>query len=402
MTGELPFNGWVVASTHVCPPEALHVPDPLVAKRNSNRAGSSDPRENHQIFRPCNLIHSPIMNSEVKVTPGYGQPHPKCGTISSRSIRATVVCPDNPEHYKRVIFDGCHRPECPVDWPSWAGRGAERIADTVTGFKTAHGYQYYPDHIDITPALACVPFDKPSPECLQWLLEEINSRLDVLGVVAASVVPHPYRIRPYRKKEVNDGASADHENRYVWALKQENWSDYVYFSPHVHALVYGKLIHVLDFERLTGWQYHKHGRKLDGKTRYGLRTREYVVKVAYYLLTHAWVRGNNKVVRNLRGMSSTKLLVTQVKVDTPDTCPKCGAHAVRIPYYSDSAGNQIIYYQDLHKCDKAYKVVVTRTVSAKVSAAALLEIAWQGSQRWAKRYNRDHAPYFYIPSLVPA
>jgi hypothetical protein len=338
-----------------------------------------------------------------KVTPGYGESYPKCGTISSRSIRATVVCPDNPDHYNRIIFDGCHRPECPVDWPSWAGRGAERIADTVTGFKTAHGYPYYPDHIDITPDPVCVPFDRPSSECLRWLLEEANSRLDVLGVVAAAVIPHPYRIRPERKKEVNDHASAEHENRYVWALKQENWYDYVYFSPHVHALVYGKLIHVFDFERLTGWQYHKHGRKVNGKKRYGLRTREDVVKVAYYLLTHAWVRGNNKTVRTYRGMASTKLLVTVTKTDTPDTCPVCGTHAVRVPHYgTDSDGQVIMPYQNLHSCDKAYRIVITRIVSAKISIAALLEIAWQGSQKWAQRYNRAHAPYFYIPSLVPA
>ena len=341
-----------------------------------------------QVDTSYNPIHSPIITHVDKVTPGYGQPDPKCGTIASRSIRASVLCPDNPAHFKRAIFDSCHKPACPVCWPSWAGRGAERITDTVMGFKTAHSYAYYPNHIDISPHPDLVPFDRPSTECLSWLLEEVNNRLDVLGVIAAALIPHPYRIRDERKRFVNDQASAYHKNRYVWALEQSNWYEYVYFSPHVHAITYGRLIYVHDFERLTNWQYHNHGR---------MKTRVDVLKVAKYLLSHAWVRGNFKTVRYVRGMSSRNLLVDQVKINTPDVCPVCGTHNVRVPYYGlDNDGNEIMPCQDLHNCDKAYRVLIDRIVTAKTPISIILERNWQGSIKWARAYNRVHAPLFYV------
>jgi len=341
-----------------------------------------------------NLIHSPIMNYVDKVTPGHGLPDPKCGTISSRSVRAKVMCPEDPAHYTRTIFDSCHRPACPVCWPSWADRAAGRIADTVTGFKTAHNYQYYPNHIDISPHPDIVPFDKPSPECLSWLLEEVNDRLDVLGVVAAALIPHPYRIRDECKRYVNDKASEAHVNRYVWALKQDNWFALVYFSPHVHAITYGKLRHVHDFERLTNWQYHNHGRT---------KSREDVLKVSKYLLSHAWVRGNSKTVRYVRGMSSTKLLVISQDDNLPDLCPVCHTHAVRVPYYGDdSDGNEIQPYQDLRSCDKAYRHVMTRIVTAKVSIDIIRARLWAAAAAWVRRYYRDHSLfmcYAQVPSI---
>lgn len=332
------------------------------------------------------LLDSPIINHVDKVTPGYGLPNPHCGTVGSRSIRAQVVCPEDPAHYKRAIFDDCHRPACPVCWSAWADRAAERNADTVMLFKETHNYPYFPNHIDITPDPAIVPFDRPTKECLDWLMEEVNSRLDVLGVVAASVIAHPYRIRDEYKRYVNDEASKAGCNRYVWALAQPDWYNLVYFSPHVHALIYGKLLKSPEFYRLTGWQYHNHGR---------LSSRTDVIKVLKYLLSHAWVRGNSKTIRNLRGMSSTKLLVTQVKDRQPDLCPVCRAHNVRLPYWGvDAYGNEIQPFQTLKNADKAYRVVMIRTGRAKETIAEIRDRAWAAAAVWWRRYYRDHHLFF--------
>ena len=165
----------------------------------------------------------------------------------------------------------------------------------------------------------------------------------------------------------------------------------VYFSPHVHAITYGKLLNVHTFETLTSWQYHNHGRKFAGFTVYGLRTRETVVKVMYYLLSHAWVRGNFKTVRNVRGMSSTKLLVHLDKHDEPDLCPVCNTHAVRVPFCGyDENGREIIPYQNIHSCDKAYRIRTIRTVVSKVHILLILERMYAAASRWWQRYYRDH------------
>lgn len=332
------------------------------------------------------------MNYGDKVTPGHDLPNPFCGVIGSRSIRAHVMCPENPKHDTRVIYDDCHRPGCPVCWGSWANRAADRAADTITGFKDAHNYRWYPNHIDISPPLDVVPFTRPTAECLRWLLEEVNDRLDVLGVVAAAVVPHPYRIRKECKQFVNDNASKERVNRYVWALKQDNWFELVYFSPHVHAITYGRLIQFKEFQFLTGWQYHNHGRT---------HTRVDVVKVVRYLLSHAWVRGNSKTVRYLRGMSSTKLLVTYEKTKEPDLCRVCKSHKVRVPYVGkDGDGNVIVPYQDLHYADKEYRVILVRTVRAKSPLSILLECSRVKSAAWWRRYYKDRG-WFCCCALIP-
>jgi hypothetical protein len=363
------------------------------------RCVASDRDTAQQIF-DYNQSYSPIIPKgsvsgnefklRDKVTPGFSESFPKCGTVSSKSIRAKIVCPENIEHFEKTLFDSCHRPGCPVCWPGWAGRAADRAADVVEGFRKAHDYWFMPQHIDISPPPEIVPFDHPSPEALAWLLDEVNRKLDVLGVVAAAVVPHPYRIRPERLRLVNDMASRADQNRYEWALSQPDWYDYVYFSPHAHLIVYGKLIHVYAFEKLTNWQYHNHSVKRP------IHSRDDVVAILRYLLSHAWVRNNNKAVRYLRGMSSTKLLVTEKKFEEPVLCPVCHAHAVRIPYLGeDCTGKMIMVCQDLHYADPAYHIRVVRTFEPGVSLASLKLSQGEKAKILRRKYFSVHGAGFY-------
>lgn len=47
---------------------------------------------------------------------------------------------------------------------------------------------------------------------------------------------------------------------YEHIRKQENWQDYYYLSTHFHALAFGKIIDVEEFEKLVpGWTYHNKG-----------------------------------------------------------------------------------------------------------------------------------------------
>jgi hypothetical protein len=177
----------------------------------------------------------------------------------------------------------------------------------------------------------------------RWVLEKFNDLVDALGIRASAVMLHPLRVRPEMKRIVNDGASQTRTNRYRWALNQEDFRKYLYFSPHVHALTFGLLEASDAFEARTGWIYRNHGP----------REGEELLKTAYYLLTHAWVRGNNKAVRYWRGMS-TRNLGCDVKVrKDPVVCPVCGVVVARVDIGQS--------FQDLHNAPGAWRKVEMRS-----------------------------------------
>lgn len=205
--------------------------------------------------------------------------------------------------------------------------------------------RYAARHISLSPSpriVADAGFDRPTDEALKWLYDAGNALMATLGVTAACVIAHPYRIIPDMKQFVNDNASAAGMSRYQWALSQPNFADYVYFSPHLHLLCYGFLMDSEEFERLTGWVYRNHR----ARDHQGLR------KTLYYILTHAWVRGNSKVVRYWRGMSSRNLGCNKTGYLEEEACPICGAPVVKVyPTHPD---------EDLRFCEVVVKWIEVR------------------------------------------
>lgn len=327
--------------------------DPLVAKRHSNRnLGPSGPNENPQVFAWLPDIQPNNQTHVDKVTPGFGEQNLSCG-----EVRFKVLCPDEPGHFTRNNAYRCHRPECPVCYPSWAARAAERAADIIDGYQSATGTPYMARHITVSPDPDVFPFTEATPEALQYLYAEGRRVVGLLGVTAAAVIAHPYRIKKQYQRIVKTLSKQAGLNRYVWALQQPNWYDLVYFSPHLHIIAYGPLMDGGLFEKKTGWKYVNH----DGAGDTG-RTGSALKRTVYYLLTHAWVRGNNKAVRNWLGMSSTKLECRQLpSIKEPIYCPVCNAHAVKVPAdIVDAAGVSHAFYQDLHNAEHAYRKVIVR------------------------------------------
>lgn len=291
----------------------------------------------------------------LKLTPGYGSPHPVCG-----DVRFKVVCPEDVKHYSRLARYNCHRPACPTCWPGWAARAADDAAGRVEGYRLATGTDYKPRHISFSPPPGTV---KDLPD----LIDQANHVMRRFGIQAACVIPHPYRLK-------QGGPAADSEeiptktwsNRYTEALDSPTWRDRVRFSPHIHALVYGPLPNSEEFEEKTGWTYTNHEEDRGSRGRLGGELRATI----YYLLSHAWVQGNNAVVRYWFGMSTRTLgkLEGDPYIKT-EPCPVCNAACVQAPPdIVTEEGRVIPFYQDIHNAPVHYVKVKTWEYIVRVKA----------------------------------
>ena len=282
-----------------------------------------------------------------KVTCGCGESLPQCG-----EVRFKIVCPDNPKHYEKLVRYSCHKASCPVCYQSWAVRAAKKAAARLDESRKILKHKGKARHIVISPDV--VPFDDTTPESLHWLYKEGArvSGVSGLGSLGSLPILHPYRMRKNFERVVNDSASAAGVNRYQWALAQENWRDYVYFSPHFHLHVFGPLPDYEKFHDLTGWRYVN----FDDNLKAGREGPE-LVKSIYYLLTHAWVKDNSKVIRYWGDLSNKRLIVKQVDtIKESCFCPDCSSHLRVSPLDAvDSDGVVKPFYQDLHNAGRAYR-----------------------------------------------
>lgn len=265
-----------------------------------------------------------ILSRRRRLTPGYLEDptHEYCGTF-----RARVICPTNQDHHNQVIHERCGNPGCPVCWPDWAHQATNRIARVIDGYRMATRTPNHPLHVSFHPGIEGDD-GRDQGEILAEVLEAFNKQMEYLGIVAAAVVAHPYRIRDEKRARVNAQARRAGLNRYEWALTQPDWYRYVRFSPHIHALIFGArydfrpLPEPEDYmKKYPGWEYRNHGPRQGDDLKRTIR----------YILSHAWVRGNHKVVRYWRGLSTRRLGCIVEKSDpVPVQCKECGTALVRI------------------------------------------------------------------------
>jgi len=179
-----------------------------------------------------------------------------------------------------------------------------------------------PSHWALSPPPALVErLELENPESpgafLEALREAGREAFTQAGLKGALVLYHPYRL-------VGDD---DKTGRWRWVRAQENWRDYVRFSPHFHLIAYGYLPNTGIFNSKTGWVLKKI-RNLDdqGDTE----------DLLMYLLSHVGVIPFKKMVSYWGCLSSRYLKC--VKVETTkeeEMCEICGAP-------------MIIYEIDLH------------------------------------------------------
>lgn len=310
---------------------------PSLAGFGAAAPSSCNSSENQQVFAWYPDIQPFDICQAGKLTPGYGDAHAKCG-----EVRFKILCPQNPKHHARFANYNCHRAACPTCWPGWAGRAADDTVSRVEGYRDAHRSQYLPRHVSIHPPQGLIV---PGDDALQQLYDEGRKIAAVLGLTAAAAIPHPYRLNKDTRDAVEAAAAGNNLNRYEWALSQPNWPDLVHFSPHLHLIAYGPLMDADAFHKMTGWTYRNHDGDGDvGRSGTDLR------RTVYYLLTHAWVLGNHRIVRYWLGMSTHRLACIDAgyAVKT-EPCPVCACDMVKTPpdvTWDDGTVHH--FYQDLH------------------------------------------------------
>jgi len=222
------------------------------------------------------------------------------------------VCPEC--QFAKAIMDSCYATGCPECWPRWAARAAERGADRIRGYMKASAIPHHPAHIDASLPPATYQGMTTGDACRE-ALAGFSKVVKRMGAHALTVTVHPYRFRPGMRERAKDEAKAFgfDGNAYRWALSREGWHEYLYLSPHIHALTFGYLKASDDFYTKTGWRYTNHGQVPPEK----------LEEVLYYLLGHAWVLGNAKALRYWGGLSTRRLGFTETREYQVVECPTC-------------------------------------------------------------------------------
>lgn len=254
-----------------------------------------------------------------------------------------MLCPDDPSHFSKNVPTTCYLPTCPTCWTKWAARASKSATQTIIGYRRAKKYHYTARHVSLSPPARLLPVTEDLTEILNWMVQEANKLYDDLGVRAAYVVVHPYRLVPQYEAYVSEMAKRAGKNRYRWAFEQPNWRELIYFSPHLHLIFYGYLEDAKTFYERTGWTYRMHR----------ARKEKDLPRTINYLLSHAWVVGNPKIMRYYRGMSQSKLGCTIRRYKVPIYCLTCGARLVRVAIDDN--------YQDLHNANRASRTLEERT-----------------------------------------
>ncbi|MCK9544471.1 MAG: hypothetical protein M0R03_20830 [Novosphingobium sp.] len=302
------------------------------------------------------IFHPEIFLEKVNF-PGTGhKKNDECG-----EIKGWKACSNNPTHYRRPWVHSCNRKECPVCYTTWINQAVnKRVLPRMEGFEDALKKEHlkkWGKHKKVWPArhFSLSPPDSEIEKLIQnaieavkragkenymdenlpaFFLEELIQRsyvaLKKTGLKGAVVIPHFYRIKDEYKdyavrlaEELNSKLEEwkPKYNRYTALATLENYHQYLYLSPHVHVVAYGKAVNsdIFEKELMPGWIYKNHSSgKKNKNPGYG--------GIVYYALTHSPVIPNKQIIRywGCLAPKSLKCIKTESYLEE-ETCPDCGS-----------------------------------------------------------------------------
>lgn len=309
-----------------------------------------------------------------------------CGHIKTNAGGYLVVggCKEDPDHQaaRRVSHMWCYDPSCPVCWGAYANRAMEDSVDRLVG-----GHQAYMDIGEDLGQLNSWYFSPPQREAVSlmatpggyrklraWLYRAMGEA----GVRGALVIFHPWRVCESYKKAFRICKKKGYDKG-IWSWLRENKllssrEGAIYFSPHFHVFGFGYLTDSKQFEKDTGWIYHKKssfdvvGGMLIGKNPYtgGHTTIEDLKKQVFYVLSHTGIMYDREKMSESEDkrswspiqsitwqglLSSQKLGKETREEEVHPLCPVCEAKT--------GEETPIVYY-DLDNNDQEYDPVNLR------------------------------------------
>jgi len=274
------------------------------------------------------------------------------------------ACKTDGEHTKIPIIKHCDRLDCPICYTKVLAKAAGRVARTTEGYRSStldyikkrtrkKGKAYDFRHFSFSPSesewnrlmdkvYARIEkegrmddlFILKAPYFLQELRNAGHIWVEQSGLTAYVMVPHLFRIKKEYKEFCQNLADMKNKelpswkpkyNRYTVLNGDPNIEEYLYFSPHVHVVAYGKTIPTPSWKALfpdVNLTNHS-GQKSKENKILKTQTPEGAVRaIMYYLLTHAsLVRNESGRVMDLYTyggyLHSSKLKKSKV-------CPDCG------------------------------------------------------------------------------
>jgi len=222
-----------------------------------------------------------------------------------------VICKTDPDHVKKRYVGGrhCGDPECEVCWSSWASRAADRIACRMEGFTNLQNPRYRPRHIIVSlDDNEILQIEKKSADpydLVERFKKKILAKAALVGVIGGALILHLYR--------TDDSVPSwiEGQKRWEWVRDQgPGWSGHCRVRPHGHIVAFGWL---------SGFDEDTFSYKNAGS----LASREAIMSVAYYALSHCGIMKNN--VFYFGQCNSKKLVCTwQALVSKEMRCPACG------------------------------------------------------------------------------
>jgi len=288
----------------------------------SGRTESSDSDRVYPVIVPDGILArstSPIINSAT--IPGVLE---DCNLEDKFSKRMVSCSFDIAHDHYEVGGSSCGKPGCPRHWKTWARRGADRMGRVLSGYADAKRRQkkgaYHPRHtilsISDDDPIVMKRLNDSDRKNLRFFRKYFIARAASLGGRGGSMCIHLWRTNDL--VPINIAGS----RKWDWVRKQENWRDFVKFSPHAHVIGFGF------YKKLgTGDFFYKNMA--------ALKDRDAIESVAYYQLSHAPVGVGNAVVY-WGCCSPDKLKISKNFRGKPDTwvspepvhCMKCGAPVV--------------------------------------------------------------------------
>jgi hypothetical protein len=243
---------------------------------------------------------------------------------------------------------------CPDCWPDYVKEKAGDIENRFKGYAEAkmqenailipgERKQISPRHIVFTVSPAHIAelahrsiragyFNESF--FLDKIREEYNQALKISGLLGGVSFYHDARVR--HPETGADGAKAKmligreaktagimEDDSAAWKMYQyinglKNWREYYRFGPHFHALVFGQVLEISEFEtKMPGWSYHNKGtvRETGG--------------LAHYLLSHVAVINDRKAVTWFGRLSQKGMTKKESWIEyRTEICPVCGSPKV--------------------------------------------------------------------------
>ncbi len=280
-----------------------------------------------------------------------------CGVVLSK-----VVCSRSKDHESYLKHRRCNDPCCPVCYPKFASRISEAVAERVAGWQSV-----YPEQT----VYHLIAWGKKGVvyKSLGDAFKDAKKMYDALGMTAAVVWYHPYRIRAELKPALRslmrkwknepelcrlsrkNGGFVRFSEMYFdvgfWKLAHDDalglggLQNYVEYGPHFHFIGSGYLKNSRIYAATTGCGYKKKGY---------LTKDDAVPRLAYYLSTHACYEWTKTSTRRWGTISDKKLAKKVVYEGIEDVrCPDCGA--VMCEYDVDeSTGECLAILRDCVTC----------------------------------------------------